>query len=276
MDNVYTAFRPFYLFSKLIGAFSMTFEGSVKNGVLKTKIWDIVISILSICLIFVMIFVKFQNVNVVRVNSSFFSITWNYLIVLELFFLIIHLCFQHRRCYKIKNLLKALNKFDLDLEKFGFFVEFKEHKKLAYFSASAVFILNLLLGFITLFFYFHNNSIEQRNFLVVYSYGHKNMFKLFFAFQLFLANSFVKYRLKLLNSFFKLVEKTYLVIFSNRYIFRSSWRQRNEKVFHVMRRAKNIKSISKLFLDLCDAIEIVNSFFTFHTIFMVISSTVSF
>lgn len=203
MDNVYTAFKPFYFFSKLLGAFSMTFEGPVKNGVLKTKIWDVLVSLLFVFLIFVMIAVKFRNVNVIRVNSSIFAFAWNYLIVLELSFLIIQLCFQNFRCYEIKNFLKTLNDFDLDLEKLGIIVKFKAHKKLAFFSAFAVFLLNLLLGLITMMFYFINNSVEQRNLFVVYSYSHKNMFKIFFTFQLSLASFFVKDRFKILNSFLK-------------------------------------------------------------------------
>jgi hypothetical protein len=203
MENVYTAFKPLYLVSKLFGAFPMSFEGPARNGVLKTKIRGLIASFASIAFMVFMIVMKFSNKNLLSISSSVFLIAWNYLVVLELSFLIIQLCFQLHKVNEYRDFLKLLNDFDITASQLGLKVNFKRHKWLACLTVLSIFIVNISGSIVTVIFYHLNGFVKQMNGLVAYSYAHKNFFKLFFVMQLLLASFAVKERFELLNNFLR-------------------------------------------------------------------------
>lgn len=201
MENVYSVFKPFYLFSKMFGAFPMSFEGSTRNGVMKTKVHDVFISFLSLCFFFFLLIVKIHNKNAVRSASNILAIAWNYSVVVELLFLVVQLSFQVKHCREMKSFLKLLHSFDIDAKQLGLQVNFKQHKKFAIFSVFLVIAINFTSGLVTVLFYYYIEYVTKMNWIIGYAYAHKNLFKLFFAFQLLLVCFSVKDRFKLLNEY---------------------------------------------------------------------------
>jgi hypothetical protein len=203
MENVFTAFKPFYLLSKLIGTFPMTFQGQAKNGNFKTKLFDAVYSIISCCAIFFMIYMKFSSDNLVRSESMIVYIIWSYSIVFELLTLLIQLWFQIYHRHEIELFLKLLHEFDNEVKALGLQVNIKTHKRVAFIAAFLVVGINTLIGIIMPIIYFQTSLIILFNWIVAISYGYKNVFKLFYSFQLFLANFAIQDRMKLMNDFLR-------------------------------------------------------------------------
>lgn len=48
MENIFTISKPFLVFAKALGIFPMTFEEPARKGKLKVKLFDIVLSVLSL------------------------------------------------------------------------------------------------------------------------------------------------------------------------------------------------------------------------------------
>jgi hypothetical protein len=130
-----------------------------------------------------------------------FSIAWNYLVVLELFFILIQLSFQALQIRKYKKFLKLLNDFDEDAKMLGVQVNFAKHKKTASVAVLTIFAIVLSLGAVSSVFYSLNGLLVSMNEVVFYIYIHKNFYKLMFSFQLSLVGFAVKDRFKLINDF---------------------------------------------------------------------------
>lgn len=278
MENIFTVFRPFYLLLKTFGAFPISFVGPVGNGVLRTKWHDFLLPILSLSLFFLLLVVKVSTESFVKSNSTILAIAWNYLIVFDLLTLLIQLCFQISRRAVIKQFLKLLNEFDRELTKLGLRVDHKRHQKVVVVVTFLVIGVNVFSGVLLPIYYYYTDFIVKFDLFVGLSYGYKNIFKLFYTVQLFFANFAVEERLKLLNDFLRwtseLLCKFY--IYYNYFYYRKSHQIKTPKAFSISKNSQTFKLVSKLYLDLYDEIDNINSCFTFHTIFLVIGSIVSF
>lgn len=116
-----------------------------------------------------------------------------------------------------------------------------------------------LIFSITVVLFIKTNFVKNADPLIGLAHMVLNSYKFFYTVQFVLASAAVLQRFKLMND----------------HLRRSLWYKKDIKVFITSKNVTSLKLFSKLYLDLCDLIDIVNSAFTLHLIFVVISSAVS-
>lgn len=117
MENIYTAVKPFYTFSKVLGLFPLSFVGAAAKGVLKTKCYDVLISSCAFALLAVLIFLKIYFQNFILTESSILSRASTISVLFALFLFLISFWYQVSKMKKIKRFLKMLDNFDVEVSK---------------------------------------------------------------------------------------------------------------------------------------------------------------
>lgn len=108
MDNVYTIVKPFYILSKVLGTFPLSFDGPPQKRFLVTKWYDVVtplilpgISILLIVL----------NALLINDNEVLYSV-WRINGIFGCCLVILQFGWQMKKFKSVPKFLEALNTFD--------------------------------------------------------------------------------------------------------------------------------------------------------------------
>lgn len=111
MENLYTDIKPFYYFAKILGLFPMSFVGSARKGILKTKIHDAIYSLLAFVTLGTLLILKISLNNNVRTSKLMF-VAFEFSMYLEFFMLAIQFIFQICKRNDIRFCLSMLDAFD--------------------------------------------------------------------------------------------------------------------------------------------------------------------
>ncbi|CRK87754.1 CLUMA_CG001567, isoform A [Clunio marinus] len=112
MENIFTTSQPFLKLAAVIGVFPMTFHGPSRKGELKTKWWNVVISITVFTTLVIFIFLQTMTSTTSKLPSKISSNAWYTLFNLEF---IGHLILYIGQCYRrnhVLEFLKLLQSFD--------------------------------------------------------------------------------------------------------------------------------------------------------------------
>ena len=273
MEDIYTAVQPFYLLAKILGLFPVSFR---ENRI--TKVFDFILSTFSTFLLFFVIHLFYSNDDGFKMSKLGFLV-WDLSIYLVQFMLIGQFGWQIYKRHEIKRFLKQLRDFDtevkfgndffcckifiqisLQVKKLGKTTDNKTHKRFAY-QAVIVLVCSCCCGSVGLPVLLHYFGIlEKMRWLLKFIFLHIGIYKLFFAVQFFLASLALRERFKLLNASLKV-----------------SGNLKKIEIFTIKsNNTKNFELFSKLFLDLCDLIEVVNSTFAFQLVPIVLGALVKF
>jgi hypothetical protein len=123
MENIFTSLRPFTTFAKLLGAFPLSFEGRVRNGNLKTKFFDALISIFIIFALSIGFWCRILELDFF--TSRILMRLLVYSQTFEFVTLCIKLIYQNVKRKSYRKVLKLLDEFDEKVNK----IHKKPHKK---------------------------------------------------------------------------------------------------------------------------------------------------
>lgn len=273
MDNVYTSFRPVFLFARILGLFPMSFEGPITKGFLKTKLFGLTCSGLAFSSLSALIFVQIKY-NHELDHPTISKVAWYISFDFTMISLLLQFGLQFIKRNEIRKFLTLLNEFDdqvsatemcpfmvlfqtfyFQAKKLEVQINHKSHKTTALVAIIAIIIISLLtFGLVPLISIMWDIYPDL---IAYFSYLTANIYKLFFTYQFTLATLSVRERFKLLN------------FYLNRTLSR-----RRRKIFNA-ESSKNLQMLTRLYLDLCDLVDHVNSTFTFHLIFVVLIAFVS-
>lgn len=116
MENIYTTVKPFYILSKVLGSFPMTFEGPPEKGFLRTKCQDILATGCSFIVLTVLALYKLTSENVFQCDSFIMIKSWDVSIVVGFFVFLMHFCVQVAVRKNIKKFLRRLHNFDQEVK----------------------------------------------------------------------------------------------------------------------------------------------------------------
>jgi hypothetical protein len=111
MENIFTTFRPFAIFAKYLGLFPRSFEGKVRNGILKVKSSDVFISILIFSLVNTFTLLKALSVDYSHENSLL-AMMYVHSLNFEYVTLFIKLLYQNLKNKNYQKILSLIDKFD--------------------------------------------------------------------------------------------------------------------------------------------------------------------
>ena len=252
MDNVYTAVRPFALFAKFIGLFPKSVEGLVIKENFKTKFSDMLLSSFLLSIIIAMMFLKMMF-GIAISSAGFTALAWDISIYMLLSMLLIQFVMQIFKSGDIINFLDLLNNFDRNAVQLDLVTDHTRHKQLTLIAAIIILTLNLFSSLVPAVLFWLKLT-ETNSMFVSISFFYTGTSELFYTYQFCLASLSLRERFKLLNT-----------------CLRNFWIKQKIKKFSESEPVKTIKHVSKLYLDLCDLIEVVNSTFTYHLVFVFIS-----
>lgn len=112
MENIFTAAQPFYLLSKVMGLFPMSFEGPIEKGNFKVKWHDVIYSLFSLTVpISLIAFNLLAEVTQVS-SSALLSDIWVIHSITGVSLLILQFSYQVCKRKEILRFLEAVNEFD--------------------------------------------------------------------------------------------------------------------------------------------------------------------
>lgn len=110
MENIFTVAKPFLVFARFLGLFSLSFEGPARKGILRVKLVNIAITVCTIMiLIFLMAVTLFFNASAMKSNSTIISQAWTCATCFEYSSL---LCLVAYQFLKRKDVLKFLTQIE--------------------------------------------------------------------------------------------------------------------------------------------------------------------
>lgn len=112
MDNVYTIVKPFYILSKVLGIFPLSFDGPPQKGFFITKWYDVITPLIlpgtSILLIALSALLGNET-------EMLFGV-WRISGIFVCFLVILQFCWQMNKFKSIPKFLEALNTYDLKVK----------------------------------------------------------------------------------------------------------------------------------------------------------------
>lgn len=128
MENIFTASKPFLIFSKLLGFFPMSFEENSKQIIKKVKWADIFLTCCSFFILIIFNIATMLETNSLTVtNSSFLLVAWDMVRKAELVSYCFLFVYQLRRRNQIVQFLEKLHNFDEKVKKL---LKFRNHKSI--------------------------------------------------------------------------------------------------------------------------------------------------
>lgn len=116
MDNIYTSFYPIYIFLKVLGNFSLSFDGSVANGRFRKKFSNVFFFCLMSFSLAFSIFINIRLQDVQRTSSLLLRHAWEISLILFLSAGALNHGYQAVTNTKIAEFLRLLNKFDVKVK----------------------------------------------------------------------------------------------------------------------------------------------------------------
>lgn len=117
MENIYTAARPLYILTKVLGLFLLTQEGPTAKGLFKLKWHGIVYCLLTLLLpVALIVLIVCHDAQVDRIIQAWIIFTnFDTLLLCSQFF------YQTGKRNSILNFLEAVNEFDRKVVKLNLF-----------------------------------------------------------------------------------------------------------------------------------------------------------
>lgn len=203
MENIYSTAKPFYLLAKLVGVFSMSFQGPMLKGQLVTKWNDVFVLIISFATLLSLIIIKMNVESFIENESSILIKAWDFALLAGLLMLFITLSFQTWRKQEIKEFLKVIYNFDLEAKKLGIEIDHKKHRQVTYFATLSVIVINTFVNMALPSAYVYSGFVKSMKFIVPFAYGYIGLFKLYYTYQFSLASIAIRARFRLLNNFLR-------------------------------------------------------------------------
>lgn len=130
MENIYTCSKPFYIFSKVLGLFPMSFDGPASKGFLKRTWHDILTSSCSLSVLVALIALQLIYGKLFQPGAPIFFKVWQLSIISCLFMLFIQFFVQIHKRNRIQEFFGLLHKFDSEVkssftEDFAVIADFK-------------------------------------------------------------------------------------------------------------------------------------------------------
>lgn len=115
MDNIYTAFRPFYIAMKVLGIFPVSFEGPARKGILRQTFSDIFLSCISIIPFITLFVVSCSRQNSMDLASQILPRAWSLSNLFCLTMLVLSYSYQIAKRGSIIKFLELLEGFDKEV-----------------------------------------------------------------------------------------------------------------------------------------------------------------
>lgn len=261
MENIYTCYKPFYVLSKCLGMFPMSFEGPPRKGKLKVKWHDWLLpgfaTLIPTAIIAVNIFCDDSPAS----TSPFLSKLWVIEILFGVFLMMTQFPYQLLKHRNIEEFLNRVHHFDqkvellfalktstktyLQAKHLNLSTDFKNQRKITKIFAIAVTSTLPALFLIALAFYYFNIG---SNCILFLGNVYAMLFNCFYTAQFACAALALRERFKLVNEYMK--------------NFTAQTQAFDKQIVMVSSENFNLKRFSDLYNDLCDAISMINSTFT--------------
>lgn len=112
MENIFTTIEPFCIVMKMFGIFPISFDGPAYKGVFKTTFCDALATIISLCLLLLIIIANMLYDESVLTSSLMLTKAFSFLIRTELFSMILMFAYQIYFRKSIVEFIKWINIFD--------------------------------------------------------------------------------------------------------------------------------------------------------------------
>lgn len=115
MENIFTSVQPFYVLAKVLGTFPMSFDGPACKGLFKVKWHDLTVSALLFAFLLTLSFLKISLADSFIVESVVLQEAWGLSLIAGLYITLAQLAFQIYKRNEIKQFLRHLDDFDLEV-----------------------------------------------------------------------------------------------------------------------------------------------------------------
>lgn len=114
MENVYTSFRPFYVLSKALGVFALSFQKQPRKGVFQMRWFDLLVSCLAVLLPGILILTSIFTHLISTKNREMALLykLWFAEMVIGTTLMALLVPYQMAKSRSIGRFLDVLNKFD--------------------------------------------------------------------------------------------------------------------------------------------------------------------
>lgn len=119
MKNVYTSVEPFYVVSKFLGMFPMSFDGSLRKGKLKVTCVDVLTTIIAAIVPFTLVLLNLFYKSIPDDSRTFLSELWIAENNFGVFLTLVRLPYQLYKFKSIERFLKKVHQFDEKVVKKG-------------------------------------------------------------------------------------------------------------------------------------------------------------
>jgi len=228
--NVYSAVKPFYFVSKLLGIFPKTFIGPAEKGVLQKTFFD---GFTSCCAFIIMIACGIANAVLSEpfaINSVILQSAWNVILVISLFTFSLMFIIEIRRSDSIVAFLKHVEEYDKEARLLNIQPDFDQHKRFVTKVTTCTAIVTCLFTSVDPILNLLRGQISMNEI----SYSYLQFYISAYILQFIFACLAIRVRFKELNRF----------------------------VMEQDMDATNVQMMTKLFHELCDGIELINGTFT--------------
>lgn len=247
MTNIYYSSYPIYILLKILGLFSLSYDGLPSKGILKVKPHDILLRTLSV-ITSILIIVIYMIRDSTEFDGSIVINGWNIVILFGLLSCAKINISQIWLQMKIVKMLNSLNKFDCKIILLGVQLDHSKHRNFLLFMTIPAFSVMtfVLIAPSISFWILDQDTSTIMSVCGAYLMLYMSSLSVCFIF----ACLAIKFRFQVLNETFK-----------------SFYFNEFHKHIQIVRpKQLNVKTFSRLFYNLCDAIDFLNDSLTYNLI----------
>lgn len=112
MSNIFSTFFPFYIFLKLFGNFSLSFEGPTVNGKFKKKTENVFLFCIVSCIIITFLALNIRLNFIGKASSNLLNEAWGISVIFILLICFVNHVYQAVKGRKLVEFLMILDLFD--------------------------------------------------------------------------------------------------------------------------------------------------------------------